>query len=107
MGSRPRRSRVATHADSSGSTRSEHLSLAARIASYPADAVAAARQAVDSAALPLQEGLKAAGEFLLPIFTSLEAVRRATATLPAARRPGAENSTRKACPAHGGMSSGL
>jgi enoyl-CoA hydratase/carnithine racemase len=57
--------------------------LASRIASYPQAAVAAARKAVDAAALPLEEGLKAEGELLWPVFTSPAAVERFTAALAA------------------------
>jgi len=57
--------------------------LASRIASYPRAAVTAARKAVDASALPLEDGLKAEGELLWPVFTSPTAVERFTAALAA------------------------
>lgn len=43
--------------------------LAQRIASYPPDAVAIAKKAVDAAELPLEEGLQAEATLLWPLFT--------------------------------------
>jgi len=57
--------------------------LASRIASYPPAAIAAAYKAVDAAVLPLEDGLKAEGELLFPVFTSPTAVQRFTAALAA------------------------
>jgi enoyl-CoA hydratase/carnithine racemase len=57
--------------------------LASRIASYPSAAVAAAKKAVEAAALPLDDGLKAEGELLWPLFTSPTAVERFTAAVAA------------------------
>jgi enoyl-CoA hydratase/carnithine racemase len=57
--------------------------LASRIASYPATAVTAAKQAVEASTLPLDEGLKAEGELLWPLFTSPTAIERFTAALTA------------------------
>lgn len=57
--------------------------LASRIASYPQAAVAAARKAIDAAALPLDDGLKAEADLLWPVFTSPVAIQRFTAALAA------------------------
>jgi hypothetical protein len=57
--------------------------LARRIASYPPDAVAAAKQAVDAAELPLGEGLQAEAELLWPIFTGPAARQRFARVLAA------------------------
>jgi enoyl-CoA hydratase/carnithine racemase len=57
--------------------------LARRIASYPPDAVAAARQAVDAAEMPLEQGLQAEAELLWPIFTGPAARQRFTRALAA------------------------
>lgn len=57
--------------------------LATRIASYPGEAVAAARRAVDAAVPPVDEGLAIEGELLMPLFTSPVAVERFTAALEA------------------------
>jgi enoyl-CoA hydratase/carnithine racemase/SAM-dependent methyltransferase len=57
--------------------------LASRIASYPQAAVAGARKAIDAAAHPLEDGLKAEGELLWPVFTSPAAAARSTAALAA------------------------
>ncbi|MCM3885281.1 enoyl-CoA hydratase/isomerase family protein [Frankia sp. R82] len=57
--------------------------LALRIASYPWSAVAAAKKAVEAAALPFADGLTAEGELLWPLFTSPVAVGRFTDALAA------------------------
>jgi enoyl-CoA hydratase/carnithine racemase len=57
--------------------------LASRIAAYPLGAVTAARQAIEAAALPLDEGLKTEAELLGPVFTSQPAIQRSTAALAA------------------------
>lgn len=57
--------------------------LATRIASFPPDAIAAARRAVDAAEPPIEDGLKVEGALLQPLFTAPAAVQRATAALTA------------------------
>lgn len=57
--------------------------LAKRVASYPSDAVAAARKAVGAAEHPLKDGLRTEAELLWPIFTAPAAVDRFTAALAA------------------------
>ncbi|MCK9923849.1 enoyl-CoA hydratase/isomerase family protein [Frankia sp. AgPm24] len=58
--------------------------LALRIASHPWPAVAAAKKAVDAAAvLPLADGLTAEGELLWPLFTGPAAAERFTVALAA------------------------
>ncbi|WP_109522818.1 MULTISPECIES: enoyl-CoA hydratase/isomerase family protein [Nocardia] len=57
--------------------------LATRIASYPAEAVAAARRAVDAASLPIEEGSKVEAELLWPVFTGATAIERTAAALAA------------------------
>lgn len=57
--------------------------LARRIASYPPEAVAAAKRAVDLAVLPLEDGLKGEAELLWGVFTAPAAVQRFRAALAA------------------------